>query len=146
MSGNSVIGGPGLDPHSFTSGGSISPPVATAPEIDLPSLMRRCLDDAAFCAMILHKFAARAGDQLAALERALESNNFIDLAREAHTLQGVAANLSAARLRSHAEALEAAAKQNDACAAQAALANVRAEMTRCTLQVPELIAKIATRV
>jgi hypothetical protein len=37
--------------------------------IDLASLLRRCLDDNTFCGMILHKFASRSANQLAALER-----------------------------------------------------------------------------
>jgi HPt (histidine-containing phosphotransfer) domain-containing protein len=81
--------------------------------IDLASLLRRCLDDTTFCGMILHKFASRSADQLAALERALAAGNVLELAREAHTLQGVAANLSASLLRARAEELEVAAGQND---------------------------------
>lgn len=144
---NTVLGQSSVDPRSFVTPRSAAPRTSEpADGIELSSLMRRCLDDATFCAMILHKFAARSGDQLAALDRALESRNFIDLAREAHTVQGVAANLSAVRLRSHAEALESAARQSDALAAQMALADVRGEMTRCTLIVPELMAQIAAGV
>jgi HPt (histidine-containing phosphotransfer) domain-containing protein len=143
MSGNSVLNGHSLGRDSFPVG--ISKPASAddgPAAIDLPSLLRRCLDDVTFCGMILHKFAARSADQLAALERALESGNTLELAREAHTLQGVAANMSAAALRSQADALERAAVRNDLPAARAALGNTRAEVTRCTQLVPELIARV----
>ncbi len=111
--------------------------------IDLPSLLRRCLDDSTFCGMILHKFASRSANQLAALERALAAGNVLELAREAHTLQGVAANLSAPLLRVRAEELEAAAGQNDLPRARRAFDQARAEVSRCTALVPELMDRLA---
>ena len=122
-----------------------TPPAARAPEappIDLSSLLRRCLDDTTFCGMILHKFAARCGDQLAALQRALDANNTPELVRQAHTLQGVAANLSAARLRQMADQLERVARAGDLSAARRHLAETASEVHRCRNLVPELIAKI----
>ncbi len=92
--------------------------------------------------MILHKFAARSADQLAALERALAAGNVLELARESHTLQGVAANLSAPLLRARAEELEAAANQNDLPRARRAFYQARSEMAHCTALVPELIARL----
>ncbi len=111
--------------------------------IDLLDLLQRCLDDATFCGMILHKFVNRSADQLAAMERALEAGNMQELAREAHTLQGVAANLSAACLRSRAEALENAVRQNDLSGARQALDETRSEIVRCTTIVPELMDRLA---
>ncbi len=111
--------------------------------IDLASLLRRCIDDVTFCGMILHKFAARSSDQLAALERALESGNAIELAREAHTLQGVAANMSAAAMRSRADDLERAARAGDLSAARKLYAAARGEVDRCRLAVPELLLRLA---
>jgi HPt (histidine-containing phosphotransfer) domain-containing protein len=113
--------------------------------IDLESLMRRCLDDHGFCAMILHKFAARSEDQLAALERALDSANAPELARQAHTLQGVAANLSAHGLRAAAEELEAAAGRSDFAAAEPALKRTRAELVRCVAAIPAMIERVVPR-
>ena len=82
MSTSSALGDRGFRPETFTPLPS-SPSHADLDEpIDLASLLRRCLDDVTFCGMILHKFAARSADQLAALERALESGNAIELARE----------------------------------------------------------------
>jgi two-component system, sensor histidine kinase and response regulator len=115
----------------------------TTPPIELVSLMRRCLDDNGFCAMVLHKFAVRSSDQLAALERALESANALELARQAHTLQGVAANLSALALRDRAEELEAAAARGDLQTARRALEHTRRELSRCVTAIPALLARVS---
>src|SRR5262249_21557553 len=50
---------------------------------ELKSLLHRCLDDGVFCSMVLHKFAVRSADQIAALERALVSGNAAELAERA---------------------------------------------------------------
>jgi HPt (histidine-containing phosphotransfer) domain-containing protein len=113
-----------------------------SPPIDIASLLHRCLDDTTFCGMILHKFAARAGDQLAALQRALESANIVELAREAHTLAGVAANLSAVALRDSADELERAATGSNLADARVALDRIRTEVIRCTELVPRLIERL----
>ena len=132
--------------HGLAATGTTIPATgeAAAP-IDLQSLLRRCLDDATFCGMILHKFAARASDQLAALQRALDSSNIVELAREAHTLAGVAANLSAVTLRDRADELERAAAGNNLAAAREAFERTRIELVRCAAQVPRLIERISGR-
>lgn len=143
MSTHSALGERWVQPESSLP--PVSPPLYSDFDepIDLASLLRRCLDDSHFCAMILHKFAARSEDQLAALERALESGNAIELAREAHTLQGVAANMSAAGMRARADDLERAARAGDFSAARKLFAAARGEVDRCRLAVPELILKLA---
>jgi two-component system sensor histidine kinase/response regulator len=143
MSTSSALGDRGFRPETFTPLPS-SPSHADLDEpIDLASLLRRCLDDVTFCGMILHKFAARSADQLAALERALESGNAIELAREAHTLQGVAANMSAAGMRARADDLERAARAGDLNTARKLYAAARGEVDRCRLAVPELLLRLA---
>jgi HPt (histidine-containing phosphotransfer) domain-containing protein len=143
MSTSSALGDRGFRPETF-----IPQPTSTLRSecdepIDLPSLLRRCLDDVTFCGMILHKFAARSSDQLAALERALDSGNAIELAREAHTLQGVAANMSAAGMRARADDLERAARAGDFSAARKLYAAARGEVDRCRMAVPELLLRLA---
>jgi HPt (histidine-containing phosphotransfer) domain-containing protein len=142
MSTHSALGERSVRPEDFAP--LPTPPHADFDEpIDLVSLLRRCLDDAQFCAMILHKFAARSQDQLAAIERALESGNAVELAREAHTLQGVAANLSAGGIRERAKQLEGAARSGDLQSARKAYELTRGEVDRCRLMVPELLVRLA---
>lgn len=143
MSTSSALGDRGFRPETFTPLPSPPPHADLDEPIDLASLLRRCLDDVTFCGMILHKFAARSEDQLAALHRALESGNAIELAREAHTLQGVAANMSAAGMRARADDLERAARAGDFSAARELYAAARGEVDRCRLAVPELLLRLA---
>ena len=88
--------------------------------------------------MILQKFAGRADDLMAGLERAVASANMPELAAQAHTLKGVAANLSAEALRARAAELERAAKCSIEEAANVVEA-VRAETGRCLAAMPELL-------
>lgn len=115
---------------------------STAP-IDLSSLLKRCLDDAVFCGMLLHKFAARSVDQSAALIRALDSRNAIELAERAHALKGVAVNLSAQSLAECAAALEHVARQGDLKAAREWFDRTQVEIDRCVQAVPDLLCRIA---
>lgn len=141
MSTYSAPGENSLRPESFSA---LSPPNSHIDEpIDLASLLRRCLNDTQFCGIILHKFAARSADQVAALQRALESGNAVELAREAHTLQGVAANLSAAGIRDRARELERVARAGDLQSARKAFELARGEVDRCRLVVPELLLRLA---
>lgn len=143
MSTHSALGERWVQPESSLP--PLSPPLYSDFDepIDLASLLRRCLDDAQFCGMILHKFAARSADQLAAIQRALESGNAIELAREAHTLQGVAANLSAGGIRERAKELERVARDGDLKTARKVFDATRGEVDRCRLAVPELLLRLA---
>ena len=118
MSTSSALGDRGFRPETFIAPLSAPPHPDFNEPIDLASLLRRCLDDSHFCAMILHKFAARSEDQLAAMQRALESGNAVELARERHTLQGLAANLSADGMQVRANELERLARAGDLKAAR----------------------------
>ena len=114
-----------------------------SPPICLESIARRCLDDGASCGMMLHKFAARSVDQVAALARALEAGNALELARQAHTLKGVAADLAAQALHARADELERTAERGDLEQAGSALARTRAEIDRCVQAAGELLAQLS---
>ncbi len=115
----------------------IAPAVAWKPAggpslpICLESIAYRCLDNGMLCGMILHKFAARSGDQVAALERAIDSGNAPELARQAHTLKGVATDLSAETLCALAEELQRTAERGELHEAGLALVRTREEIDRC---------------
>lgn len=134
----------GAGQRSAEAGGRAPHPAELA-LIDLESLLRRCLDDEVFCRMVLHKFAMRSVDQMAALARAIESRNCVELAREAHTLKGVAANLSAEALQAQADELERAAQRGDMAAAAKALETTRTEVDRLVAAVPGLLEQMASR-
>ncbi len=79
---------------------------------------------------MLHKFSRRAGDQMAAIDRAVASSNLAELTVRAHTLKGVAANLAADSLASAAAELERLARQSQLDRLAAAVSRVRGELER----------------
>ncbi len=124
-----------------TVNSSPTPPTA-APPIDRPSLVERCMGDPAFACLILGKFAARAAEMVAAVERAVASADAAAVGRAAHSLKGAAANLSAEGVRAAAAAIEAVGHGGDAAAAGPLLAALRFEMDRCLAHVPVLVAEL----
>lgn len=114
---------------------------ASAP-FDVEALLHRCLGDCDFSAQILRKFAARADGQRAALERAVASGNLEELRREAHSLKGVAANLSADALRSRAARLELAARTCDTHGLGKLLQETCNELARCVATIPQVLGRL----
>lgn len=147
MKGPAISPRPAAVPSPQPSGSMSSTPThaAEASLIDLEGLLHRCLDDEVFCRMILHKFAMRSVDQMNALSRAIESNNTVELAREAHTLKGVAANLSAGTLTARAAELERAAQNGDMQAAREVLEETRLEVDKLVAAVPDLLDQVSTQ-
>lgn len=111
--------------------------------IHVESLLDRCFGDANFCALMLRKFSHRAGDQLAALDRAARSGNAIELAREAHTLKGLAGNLSATPLQISADRLEQVARRSELKDAGSLVDQVRDQVARCVEEIPRVLAQIS---
>lgn len=109
---------------------------------DVDALLHRCLGDGEFSAQILQKFAARADGQRAALQRAVASGNLDDLRREAHSLKGVAANLSADTLRSRAARLELAARTSQTQGLSKLLADTCDELARCVATIPKVLGRL----
>ena len=111
--------------------------------IHVESLLDRCFGDADFCTLMLRKFLHRAGDQLAALDRAARSGNAVNLAREAHTLKGLAGNLSATSLQLSADRLEQVARRSDLKEAGSLVDQVRDQVARCLEAIPRVLAQIS---
>jgi HPt (histidine-containing phosphotransfer) domain-containing protein len=109
---------------------------------DLESLLHRCLGDRTFCALMLKKFSDRAAHQLAALDRAANARNTVELTREAHTLKGVAANISAEALRTCAARLEQAARAGQLDKAGVLVQQVHAQVDRCLQAMPLVLAQV----
>lgn len=111
--------------------------------IHVESLLGRCFGDVDFCTLMLRKFSHRAGDQLAALDRATRSGNAIELARAAHTLKGLAGNLSAAPLQMFADRLEQVARRSKFEEAGLLVDQVRDQVARCMEEIPRIVAEIS---
>ena len=110
---------------------------------DLESLLHRCLGDRPFCRMIVQKFADRGSDLITALERAANAGNTAELAAQAHSIKGVAANLSAEDLRACASELERTARSGNLDLSGPLVERVSHEIARALQAAPAAMEQIA---
>jgi HPt (histidine-containing phosphotransfer) domain-containing protein len=131
------------EPRETPDASAIDIPSAaeTCPAIDVANLLDECRGDRACATIILQKFTNRAADQLAALDRAVNSRNAAELTRQAHTLGGIAENLSAGALVACAARLQWQAKIGAWDRVECELESVHAEVARCLEAVPDLLAR-----
>jgi HPt (histidine-containing phosphotransfer) domain-containing protein len=109
----------------------------------LESLLDRCLGDARLCTLLLQKFAARAADQMTAIQRAARAGNGAELVLHAHTLKEVAANISADDLRANAAELERLARAGELEKTGAPIERIRAEIARSLRAMPVVLTQIS---
>ena len=91
---------------------------------------------------ILSKFETQAVEDLAEMDRSLNSGDAEKSTRIAHTLKGVAGNLSALSLRQAAAQLEQLLRESKLGEANAGLDALRVELQRCIEYVPKAKARI----
>jgi HPt (histidine-containing phosphotransfer) domain-containing protein len=118
-------------------------PAGAAMPFDLASLLHRCLGDRVFCRMIMQKFADRGGDLITAMERAANSGNAAELAAQAHSIKGVAANLSAEDLRARAGDLERTARSGKLDLSGPLVERVAQEIARALEAAPVAMEQLA---
>jgi HPt (histidine-containing phosphotransfer) domain-containing protein len=102
-----------------------------------------CDREVAFRGMLLHKFAARGPDQVAALERALGAGNAVELARQAQAVKNVAAHLADDALHARADELQRTAERGDLAGAGLALVRTREEIARSVETAIELLSQLS---
>jgi HPt (histidine-containing phosphotransfer) domain-containing protein len=128
----------------------VDPPAVTSVDSSTQSafhaerLLERCLGDRGFCAVLVGKFVARAGELSAALEQAARTGDTTELARQAHAIKGMAANLSADSLQTWAAALERALRVGNTANVRPLVSRVRTEIQRCLDAVPEMLEQLAS--
>jgi len=88
-------------------------------------LLSRCLDNLEVAGRVLQKYAVRGGELLEQIEVALAATDFDGLARAAHLLKGMAANVAAVVVASVAAELEQAATNADLTLCAAAVQRLR---------------------
>ncbi len=113
--------------------------VATFSSFDLPSLLERVGDDADLAVELINLFLRDLPKLSTALDSALQQGDAGEVGRQAHTLKGAAANLSAEPVVDLARAMEASARSGDVATAQlrwgslqAALQTLRQDMQAYT--------------
>lgn len=92
------------------------------PAVDLRELQERLDGDEALGRELLQLFVDESAPMVARIREALAQPDLSAVAREAHSLKGAAAYVSATAAREIATALEAAAQRKEAAAADALLA------------------------
>jgi signal transduction histidine kinase/HPt (histidine-containing phosphotransfer) domain-containing protein len=96
-------------------------------------LLARCMGDQEFATMILNKFRARLGDEVAQIERAFAARDAWEVKLLAHRLKSAAANVSAVSVEAQASNLEHFAKAGDWQAARPTLGALKEECHRLML-------------
>jgi len=100
------------------------------PPIDLKKAIERAMGDKDFLEEMLGQFIMSMPVQVQALKTAIEEDNAEALQREAHTLKGSAANLSADSIAAAALRLEQMGREKDLTAGEQAFVDLEAELTR----------------
>ncbi len=99
-------------------------PPAAVPAISVPELLDTFMGKKDIVKPLLERFMERTSGQLALMDDYLRAGDWETLRREAHTVKGSALNLAAKELGDIASRAELAAKDHDAAAAAAALAEL----------------------
>jgi CheY-like chemotaxis protein len=115
---------PNVSPEDEPIAGSIDTkqlPVTESNDTDLPiwnksKLIERLMDDEELVSVILEGFLSDIPKQILALKGYLESGDTSGTERQAHTIKGASANISAERLRAAAFEVEKAARANNSAA------------------------------
>lgn len=106
-------------------------PVFEETAIDLDSLRTRCFGSDAMVEKLLGKFRGQLATAVASIAKAVESGNRRLVIREAHSLKGYAANVSADRLSHVAGELEHWARRDSSTSPARLLAAVKSAAHEC---------------
>jgi CheY-like chemotaxis protein/HPt (histidine-containing phosphotransfer) domain-containing protein len=98
--------------------------------IDFKKAIKRAMGDKEFLKKMLEQFTMSMPVQVQALKAAIEEGNAEILQREAHTLKGSAANLSADNIAAAALRLEQMGREKDLTAGEQTFGELEAELTR----------------
>jgi CheY-like chemotaxis protein/HPt (histidine-containing phosphotransfer) domain-containing protein len=105
---------------------------------DREEMLTRLMDDQELLQRILEEFLADIPQQLKTLHTFLAADNIAGVARQAHTLKGAFANVSAERLRALAYQLEVAAKSGDLPQARTCMTELNVQFDRLKDEMVEL--------
>ncbi|MFG6485766.1 response regulator [Roseateles sp. BYS78W] len=119
------------------------PPPAPAPTLDMATGLRQFDGQAALYRRTLQGFATQYADGVAHWSAWLQSGEWTELRRAAHTLQGLAATIGAQPLHHQALALERSAAAADAGAAAGQLERVQSGLARLMDEVRAILAEAA---
>ena len=125
-----------------TSGSFEAPIVPLAQVYDLPSMLKRCMDDRELAALLFEKFHTRLPAQLSEIECRLRANDFPAAQSLVHSLKGEAGSLSAGRLHEAAARVQDVLRSNATIDLQRLSDALRSEAELCLHSYPAALADI----
>lgn len=114
------------------------------PILDLKPLRERCMHDDSFLKRVLDKALVRIPVDVLNVLSAAEETNFENLARGAHALAGMSANLEAQQLLAAARGLEDLARKQETSALPALLVELRQAATHTEAAIAQLREQLAS--
>jgi CheY-like chemotaxis protein len=129
----------GKAPPTAESGASNeeAQPPAAAPPFDVEGLLKRWGMDRAFVTSLIGKFQKKALADFEQLARDVAAGAVEEATRCAHSLKGAASYVAASRVRELAARLESMGRAGDLSGAAPCLAELHAELKRCTECAPD---------
>ena len=109
------------------------------PGLDLKQALKRLGGNSALLESILREFVALCGDARTEITESLDAGDAETVSRSAHTIKGVAGNVSASALAEAAADMETAARENDFSGMQAALPDFQRELETALASLAELL-------
>jgi HPt (histidine-containing phosphotransfer) domain-containing protein len=106
--------------------------------LNLRELNDRCMGNHEFLQRILGRFRQRVPEELAELEKSLETRDMEQMARVAHRLKGSSASVSANGLEQAAAAVEDLSRAGRIADIPAHMKRLRDEWARCHLMLPSV--------
>jgi len=112
------------------------------PPFIVADLLKRCMGNAQFMQRTLAKFQSRAGDDVERLHHSIASGDAVEATRLAHSIKGIAANLSATGMMNVADEIERLSRASCVADALPLMASLRTEVDRCVAFVPIVITSL----
>jgi HPt (histidine-containing phosphotransfer) domain-containing protein len=116
------------------------------PPFDVQEVLVRCMNKESVLEKILRRFKEKAPEYIQSAEKGVKTSNAEEVRIAAHTLKGVAANLSATRLCQRAAKLEELGKTADLESAREQVALLKSELDECVRYVPLALGQVGSKV
>ena len=110
--------------------------------IDFDGALARCAGNKEVFSLVLEEFEKVTQTLELELADLLLQSDMIQIAKQAHSLKGAAANIGATQLANHAKALESATKNIDVTLSEIEVCNIAASLASLRQQFPALIEKL----
>ena len=116
--------------------------VLDTPPIDVRLLMEQCSGNASFAAALLEEFARTGHDRVLEMDEEVAQGNLGAIAKQAHSLIGVAGIMAANDFVDVTTHLQAAAHDEDLVLARALIQQLRHEVRRVIDHIPHVCAMV----